>query len=333
MEINKNCTNFESTKKSKVKINENCGIYFIRNKTNNKIYVGQSINIPQRLRAHMSNARIDKRTTNRHLYNSLRKYGSDNFEWGILQICDVKDLSECEAYWIGTLNSMDREKGYNNKLYDERSNEIHSSETREKISIALKNKPKSQSHINNMPTKFSKDYLPDEAAIKKRVITMKARYKAGNNLAGFKTNNIPWNKGLTTPESTRDKQRFAKLGKKLSKSHREALSKAANANKVAQFTIKGKFVRWWDTANNITIESNKYLSISNIRGCCNGNKPYYLDAIFRYKKDIKYIDNPQIDNDELIIIGKRYEICKNRSARGTYFRPNNNNIKNFLIKI
>ena len=59
------------------------GIYKIINKINNKIYIGQSINITERLKQH-------KRSLNKYfkypLYNAFRKYGIDNFEFIIIEI-------------------------------------------------------------------------------------------------------------------------------------------------------------------------------------------------------------------------------------------------------
>lgn len=63
------------------------GIYLIRNKLNNKVYVGQSINLVRRWREHKSSLRKGKHRCS-HLQNSWNKYGEDNFEFLIVEELD-----------------------------------------------------------------------------------------------------------------------------------------------------------------------------------------------------------------------------------------------------
>ena len=56
------------------------GIYKITNISNNKCYIGQSVNIERRWMQHketMNNPYID--AYNRELYNDMRVFGLDNF--------------------------------------------------------------------------------------------------------------------------------------------------------------------------------------------------------------------------------------------------------------
>jgi group I intron endonuclease len=75
------------------------GIYQITNKINNKIYIGQSVNIKERYAQHVRNS-INKNT---HTYNyplsrAFRKYGSDNFELVVLEECSIDELTTKEQY-------------------------------------------------------------------------------------------------------------------------------------------------------------------------------------------------------------------------------------------
>lgn len=90
-----------------------CGIYKITNLITNKIYIGQSINIPRRWAEHKSRA-YEKNTNcyNKPLYRSIRKYGKENFILDILEECPAEKLNEREAYYIGLYNSI-VPKGYN----------------------------------------------------------------------------------------------------------------------------------------------------------------------------------------------------------------------------
>lgn len=59
------------------------GVYFIRNKINNKFYVGHSIDISKRFLAHKSylNRGLHHST---YLQRAWDKYGAENFEFGII---------------------------------------------------------------------------------------------------------------------------------------------------------------------------------------------------------------------------------------------------------
>jgi group I intron endonuclease len=91
------------------------GIYAILCSSNNKRYVGSSVNIRIRWADH----RCDLRKDRHHspiLQASWNKYGADQFKWGILEVCsddDDENLLEREQYWMDRLKSCSREKGMN----------------------------------------------------------------------------------------------------------------------------------------------------------------------------------------------------------------------------
>lgn len=88
------------------------GIYKITNISNNKCYIGQSVNIERRWMQHketMNNPYID--AYNRELYNDMRIFGLDNFLFEILEECSLEELNDKEKYWIQYYNSY--ENGYN----------------------------------------------------------------------------------------------------------------------------------------------------------------------------------------------------------------------------
>ena len=86
-----------------------CGIYKIENKTNGKIYIGQSINIEKRWKDHKKK----RRSLNTPLYLAMREDGVDNFSFNILEECAQELLNEKEEYWIKYYDSTNSEKGYN----------------------------------------------------------------------------------------------------------------------------------------------------------------------------------------------------------------------------
>ena len=87
-------------------INLACGIYKIVNKINGKIYIGQSIEIENRWKKHLS-AKDDF-----IIHKAIQKYGKENFEFSIIEECDLLDLDKNEIKWINFYNSL-IPNGYN----------------------------------------------------------------------------------------------------------------------------------------------------------------------------------------------------------------------------
>lgn len=88
-----------------------CGIYKIENKINGKLYIGQSINIERRWKNHKTHYKINDEP----LYNEIREYGIENFEWSVIEECDKTELRDKEKYYIKIYNSL-YPYGYNKAL-------------------------------------------------------------------------------------------------------------------------------------------------------------------------------------------------------------------------
>lgn len=98
-------------------------IYCIKNIVNEKRYIGSATRLKERWRVHKS-------ALNRcchfsaHLQSAWNKYGSDSFEWSIIEEVDWVGLTEeqlierllnREAYWIEFYNTTDPKFGYNTR--------------------------------------------------------------------------------------------------------------------------------------------------------------------------------------------------------------------------
>jgi len=89
-----------------------CGIYKITNKETGECYVGQSIDIFNRFREHLSD-KYEPTDWHTDLQNEIEKY---SFE--VLTCCDQKELDKKESYYIHKYDSV--EHGYN-KTYGNHS--------------------------------------------------------------------------------------------------------------------------------------------------------------------------------------------------------------------
>lgn len=121
-----------------------CTIYMLTNTVNNKIYIGQTWRSFKK-RMGRNGGSYEGCTI---LYNAIKKYGVDKFEYKTLYQCDnQKEADALEEYYIKRYNSKNRNIGYN--LRDGGSTGKHSEETKEKISKTLKVKIWSEEAIAN----------------------------------------------------------------------------------------------------------------------------------------------------------------------------------------
>lgn len=82
-----------------------------KNIVNNKVYIGQT---KQGLEARKNRHLHDSKTSNFIFHKALKKYGSDKFEWTILEDNVLIDrLDEVEKDYILKYNSTNRDYGYN----------------------------------------------------------------------------------------------------------------------------------------------------------------------------------------------------------------------------
>ncbi len=106
-------------------------IYKITNKTDGKIYVGQTI---QTLEERWSHHRSMKGNC-RYLKSAFKKYGIDNFIFEMICNCSDEELDKLEIQYMAEFNSM-VPNGYN--LREGGNGGRHHEETKKKISESLK---------------------------------------------------------------------------------------------------------------------------------------------------------------------------------------------------
>ena len=75
------------------------GIYKITNKINGDAYIGQSVEVEDRLNDHKKPYNWN-REENKRLYQAFISFGLNNFTFEIIEECKINQLNEREQYWI-----------------------------------------------------------------------------------------------------------------------------------------------------------------------------------------------------------------------------------------
>ena len=153
-------------------------IYKITNIINNLVYIGQTkYNAIDRYNAHMNTYK------NTHFYNSIHKYGQENFILEILEdnVSNEK-LDEREIYWIAKYDSYNN--GYNETIGGSGTiGYIFTEEDLKKKSDSMKETWKTSARLNN-PERHKKisDKLKDVPKSKehKEKLSISASKRTGN---------------------------------------------------------------------------------------------------------------------------------------------------------
>lgn len=120
------------------------GIYKLTCVTNGKIYIGESLNLSQRMRQHRHSQHTKR--CQQVIISAIKKYGWNNFTVEILvtfssENITKKELVTIEGRYIAKYDATNRKIGYNTlKEGTSRKDYRTSPETKEKLSLALKGK-------------------------------------------------------------------------------------------------------------------------------------------------------------------------------------------------
>lgn len=252
------------------------GIYMIRNKVNNKFYIGSSKNCYTRLTTHFSFLK-NKNHNNSKLQNAVNKYGINNFELLLLEIVENNELVNREQFYLNTLLFADdfinnksnkfTKLGYNiNPIAHSALGVVRSEEDKRKMS------ERSRGKGNNM---YGKKHTPEtivyqskikigkknpmygkkhtEETLKKlssKNVSIETRQKIGNT-----------HRGKILSQETKQKIRNSKLGTKTSENTKIKLRQISkikhleNPDHLKNMSIKNqKIIYQIDTNNNIIKE-------------------------------------------------------------------------------
>ena len=162
----------------------NSGIYEIVNITNNKVYVGSSVNINIRVQGHIRGLNRGNHH-GKYLQAAWNKHGINSFMFRVIELCPVGRLIERENFWILERGVLDERKGYNTytttatgRGYKQTKEHVEkrkrlgrptSEATREAVATANKNRvlTDEQREAAKLRLKAGKDAIPKEEFTKR----------------------------------------------------------------------------------------------------------------------------------------------------------------------
>ncbi len=237
-------------------------IYKITNSINNKIYIGQTTRgFLERYSEYKSDFNNRSKSSNIYLYNSFLKYGFDNFKFEIIDTADtIEILNEKEIHYINKYNTTDRNFGYN--LHEGGRNSLLSEETKLKMSISRKGKPKTKEWIEKAIAPAGSE----EAKKYGRPKTDEEKQYLSEN----------------SPKYWEGKKRTSETIKKVSESKKLAGVKPPNSMKMVMVNSDGNLVKIYESARDCSFDSgySYYQIYDRLSGKYENNlehKFYYLD--------------------------------------------------------
>lgn len=258
----------------------NKGIYIIKNKITNKVYIGQSKKLDKRYDSHLYRLKR-KEHHNEILQRAFDKYSIVNFEFSILEeIIDEQLLNEREKYWIDFYGGINCESVYNLKdpLLNEHSDYV---KKKQKIKMTGENNP-------NYGKKWTQE-MKDKMSNKKKNKTWEELYgKEKADLAKQKMSKT--NTGRKHSEETKQKLRELNSGEKgtaYGKGYRQVGEKNSMFGKphvgrkpILQFDMQGNFIKEFEFIGQV---KNEGFNIGNVGAAVKGKLKSSGGFIWKYK--------------------------------------------------
>lgn len=258
------------------------GIYIITCKINNKHYIGESINVFNRLQTHKVSLKHHYHP-NLHLQKSVDKYGIKNFTFELLEEYPHEVLKSMENYWCNLLDTHNNKHGYNKLPTGPFGHTTHSIETREKLSRSLKG--------NGLGIK--RGPLSEETKLKIGLANKGNQYGKGRHHsqeAIEKLREIHKGKIYHPPikhtESTKKYLSELKKGIPKSDQHKAKLSKIRSESSkyaIVQLDKNLNFIREWYSCR--TCEKELNIPSSLMSGMINGKYQQIRGFVFIKKDD------------------------------------------------
>lgn len=182
-------------------------IYSYTNKTNKKIYIGQTVNPIERKYHHNYYSYYETASDyNTPFHRAIRKYGIDNFEYRVLadEIDDVELLNQLEIYYIKKFNSL-VPNGYN--VSEGGNNSSHNWNDNQKLTKSLQSGELTEEEVIELRLAYKNHESPTQI--------YEEKYKNRFHKNAFMNIWTGKRYSLIMPEVFEDKGRHTKLTKEV----------------------------------------------------------------------------------------------------------------------
>lgn len=204
------------------------GIYMIRfgDDENAHFYIGQSVDIGQRKRQHLSELRNGIHV-NPYMQSVFNKYGEKSMTFEVLCECVEEKLNELEEYYIYTMCTFVGDNSYGLNLNTGGGGHNISEETRAKLSEAKKGNTfhKGKKHSAETIAKMSEAHKSKNLSAE-TIAKMREAAKDKKHSEETRAKISEANKGRKLSDETRAKMSEAKKGHTVSDETRAKISKA-----------------------------------------------------------------------------------------------------------
>ena len=225
-------------------------IYKVTNKKNGKVYIGQTkYTLNKRKSDHLCAAKKQ----NTRFYNSIKKYGEENFLWEEIDRDDDENiLNEKENFWIHKNKSLDVLFGYNMK----EGGDCHS-QTDVEVLLKMRKANLGKHHSEETKKKISKSRIGKTAS-------QETKSKLSNARKGEKNNMF----GKHHSEETKKKISDSKKNKELSCRQIYGLTQTHEKAKKKVICVETEII--YNSIVEASIKNN--IDKSYLSKCCKNNK-------------------------------------------------------------
>lgn len=249
-----------------------CGIYYIKNKTNGKMYIGKSIDIQKRWKSHKTQLKNGNHV-NPHLQSSWDKYGDNAFEFSIIEECACEELNDREKYWIQFYDSFNN--GYNLTFGGEGGNTI-AGYTEEELKRYKEKKHKihQETVLKGEDASTSKLSNSDVKEIIQRMLNGEFNVDIAND----------YNVNFATIRDIRSHNTWKDLTSGIEFPHpHKNYVKNSRGKAVSQYTKDGQYVATYISAREA--ERITGCPFKNISAVCHGKKHTCLGYIWKFAEE------------------------------------------------
>lgn len=253
-----------------------------------KCYIGQTVNLKRRLSDYKNFHHCEKQ---KKLFNAIRKYGFENFQWEIIEFINIeskqelqKKLNELEISYIKLFNSIDN--GYNickggdqyklgvktSEETKQKQRDSWTTEKRKKLSDKNKGK-RSGNALNVKPVlqydihgNFLKEFESiTEACLATNCYKSNIKYVCDNKIKF--TNNFIWRFKINDEYPI--KIEGITIVKKVSKQ-----------TTIYQYNLSGELLNTFNSMKDAYIKTN--ISVGSISNCCNNKSKSAGGFVWKY---------------------------------------------------